>query len=147
MNPAMVEGIVPADVSYVSELSETEIEERRWSTLDLCACDAMTIFLSKSPMSAQRVQKIKDLLSRDTNLCPISKNRTLIRFVVFGADVDVVPSSTSTSFLEGARLTEALDGGVLVNPDQHILSVISKETSAEEVVAEVKRYYFRDSPS
>ncbi|GLI81110.1 hypothetical protein PoHVEF18_009481 [Penicillium ochrochloron] len=35
----------PIDVSYVIELDEKQIEERRWSTLDLCAPDGFTLIL------------------------------------------------------------------------------------------------------
>lgn len=133
----------PLDLRYVSEFGEKEIEERRWSTLDLCAFDCLTLIQSQSKRSIARAARIVELMESDNVLTLVDKNKTFIRIVTVGIDFEVVPSQEANNFQEGLNMTTNGAGAILVNPDQHILSVITVAMSAEQVIAVAKRYFFR----
>ena len=121
----------------------SKVEERRWSTLVLCAYNAVTLVQPGSQSSADRARKVQELMSSDQTLSPSDKHRTSIRFATLGVDFDVLPTPYSPKFLKGARLVDGLEGGVLINPDQHILDIIDIRTPPEHIFAAVKRYFFR----
>ena len=96
--------LLPVDVSYVDELSSEQVEQRRYSTLDLCDFDKFTL--------------IGNLEVPGVKTCHLEKD-----FEVRG--------SAGQEWLEGAGLHDG--GGLLIRPDQHILMVLKKDTTVEDV--------------
>ena len=96
--------LAPVDVSYVDEFSAEDAARRRYSTLDLCACDRFTL--------------IGDLEVRGVNTVRLGKDFELV-------DED------GKQWAENAGLRSG--GGLLVRPDQHILMVLGKETNVGDI--------------
>jgi hypothetical protein len=134
--PALVKGIVASDVSYISELGPEEVAVRRWSTLDLCRFDTMTLFQADTPSARHRAILLEQLLA-ETPILGKSSGR-ILRRITYGVDFETIPGPPGENFVENARLTSALDGGVLVRPDQHILMMIDAKTSAQNIFNAIK---------
>lgn len=136
--PALVKGIFASDVSYISELGAEEVAARRWSTLDLCRFDTMTLFQADTPSARHRAIHLEQLLAENPILGKHSGR--ILRRVTYGVDFETLPGTPGANFVENARLTSALDGGVLVRPDQHILMMIDTKTSAQDIFDAIKRH-------
>lgn len=96
--------LAPVDVSYVTELSAEEARCRKYSMLDLCEPSQFTL--------------IGDLQ------VPGVKSFRL------GQDFEVIQPEGDW-WLERTGLLEG--GGLLVRPDQHILMVLTAETTTQDV--------------
>lgn len=157
-NPKLVAGITPADLSYVSELTESDIELRKYSTLDLCAYDAFTLIQGPSAKSAARAAEVLDLLyqhpelqhsqrnsSNGVNISgthsdaeispdPLGHTSPLLRTATLSQDFDTLPDTAGDAFCLQAGINEGRSGGLLVRPDQHIQLRIEEETRAIDIV-------------
>ena len=60
-----------------------------------------------------------------------------LRVVVLRSDFECVFEEQASEWLEELGLREGEYGGVLVRPDQHILSVLNKNKTAEELATEL----------
>lgn len=112
----------PLDVSYVHELDQKAVDARRFSTLDLCSPDSFTFLVGKSGEWTQRVSKLAS-----------TKPGSKLKLHIFGADddFDYVEDYHRKLFNEGAGLENG--GGLMVRPDQHILTCLTGDTSVEEL--------------
>lgn len=118
---------LPIDCSYVSEFSREEIKSKEYSTLDLCSFDAFTVLVD-----TQYVERWKETLVLVKKQLPM-KAATLLRLnlVVMGKDFELQPGARSKAWVIGLQLQQGT--AVLIRPDQHILKIYGKNTSAGEV--------------
>jgi hypothetical protein len=116
----------PIDLSYVSELTAEEISARQYSVLDLCAIDSFTLLVGLQNAWMDRLRNLKSVLSQRG-----------IKVNMFAADEDFAFTNElhRKLFAEGAEFENG--GGLILRPDQHILTRLSSGTSAEEIVADV----------
>lgn len=155
----LIKGIIPADLSYVFELSIDAVNARRWSTLDLCRFDSMTLIQADTPAAKQRAAELTELVASDHRLRRPSNpavmtsqplipaeqtmaQSSILRVVTHGVDFQVIPGSAGETFVNRARLTSSLGGGVLVRPDQHIVLMVGKETAAQEIFNAIRMHLF-----
>lgn len=110
------------DVSYVKELSQQEIEVRKYSTLDLCSFDKFTLLVGSRTAWAKRFQDLKGSM-RGLGV--------QLHFCVAGEDFDFVHQKYADRFADGADLNNG--GGLLIRPDQHILRILRLDDQAEEL--------------
>ena len=116
------------DVSYVSELSSSEIAQRQFTTLDLCAPDSFTFIVASSESWQERIQHVKS---------HYAQSGPRITVYTLGADFDlVIPGPRGKAWIDGAGLNDG--GGLLVRPDQHIQMRLESGTSAEEILASLQ---------
>lgn len=105
----------PIDLSYVKELSADLVQQKQYSTLDLCGFRDFTIFTDSTRASIweEHVQNMCHLL-------PATVTQSLsIRVVALGRDFELTPDESSQRWVETMRLKERQ--ATLVRPDQHIL--------------------------
>jgi hypothetical protein len=95
----------------VDEFSPEDVELRQYSTLDLCHLDQFTL--------------IGDLEVPGVKTC------------VLGKDFNVV-GEAGQQWLKGAGLQDG--GGLLVRPDQHILMLLTADTTVEDVESCLRRH-------
>ncbi|KAL4745610.1 hypothetical protein BDW72DRAFT_186380 [Aspergillus terricola var. indicus] len=110
----------PIDVSYVTELDEKQIEERRWSTLDLCAPDAFTFILGAKDIP------LRSDVAQVQKYCE-AKN---LRLNIWRLGTDFELRSQKWFSMKLNRT-----GGILVRPDQHIMMVITDTTTGKDVIS------------
>lgn len=110
------------DVSYVKELSVENVEQRRYSTLDLCSFDRFTLIAGSPSAWTARFQEIEEAVrDRGVSIC----------MRIAGEDFDFVDQKQADLFAVKARLSVGV--ALLVRPDQHILAVLRADSVAEEV--------------
>ena len=110
----------PVDVSYVTELSQEQVQACQWSTLDLCAPDTFTLLLgARNVMSVSHVVRLRKYCEA------ISARLNIWRL---GTDFDIIKQAW---FAEKLNQT----GGILVRPDQHIMMMMSRESTVEDVIS------------
>ncbi|KAE8157193.1 hypothetical protein BDV40DRAFT_308867 [Aspergillus tamarii] len=111
------------DSSYVVDLSPKQIEQKQYSTLDICAFDGFTILTDVRHTSIWE-QHVQGLYQK----IPAAVAESLaIRMVVLGRDFHLVPGEHSQLWVEIMRLHEGQ--ATLVRPDQHILSCFDSATT------------------
>lgn len=118
----------PIDNSYVSELSALALEQKQYSTLDLCAFDAFTLIFSSASTSHW-----EEALTQLRSSLPTPLQ---INAAVLGRDFELVPGARKNEWVMGLQLNHG--AAVLVRPDQHILNCYGKETNIEEVIKGLK---------
>jgi FAD binding domain len=117
----------PVDVSYVAEFSDSDIQARQHSTLDLCAPDAFTLIVDGA--NSSNLERWKALAEQ---LKAYAWQKGIpINFRYSGVDFEVLPGAQGDAWAKGFGLEEG--GGVLVRPDQHVLMVLGKDNSFQEV--------------
>lgn len=109
-------------MSYVTELDGKQVEEHRWSTLDLCAPDAFTFILGTKDI------QLRSDIAQIQKYCE-AKNLHLDIWHL-GTDFEVIRQN-----LFSMKLNET--GGILVRPDQHIMMVIIDTTTGKEVISKI----------
>ncbi len=120
--------VSPVDCSYVSELDSSALARKRFSTLDLCACDAFTLIFS-STFS----WRWETLLSELREQLPKSAAKGLkINSAVLGVDFELVEGARRNEWVMGLQLEHG--AAALVRPDQHILNCYGRETRVGELV-------------
>lgn len=110
------------DVSYVKELSQDEIEARKYSTLDLCPFDKFTLIVGSRSAWSERFQDLERFVKgHGVQLCSW----------VAGEDFDFVDQKYTDRFANEVDLYTG--GGLLIRPDQHILRILRTDDKAEEL--------------
>ncbi|KAL5000872.1 FAD binding domain-containing protein [Aspergillus recurvatus] len=113
----------PIDSSYVLELSQEQVKQKQYSTLDLCPYDGFTVFVD-SPW----VQKWKGYISETSKLLSASTNGMLkITTAALHADFELQPGKQGSQWVGLMRLTEGQ--ATLIRPDQHILACFDSNTA------------------
>jgi hypothetical protein len=107
--------IEPLDISYVKELTPSEIDACRYSILDLCAFDTFTLFVGSIDTWAGHFEALQDALS-DRG----------VKLNLFAADRDFEFANEQHHDLFSSGAGFGAGGGVLVRPDQHILGRFEK---------------------
>jgi hypothetical protein len=112
----------PIDISYVSELSSDEIATRQYSVLDLCAVDSFTMLVGSQSAWMDKFRELRRGLSQRG-----------IKVNMFAADEDFGFTNElhRKLFADGVELENG--GGLVLRPDQHILTRLSSSTTAEEI--------------
>ncbi|CZR66563.1 uncharacterized protein PAC_16464 [Phialocephala subalpina] len=133
ITPEIRETILPVDLQHIYEFSSTEKQLRQYSTLDLCRRDSFTLVVNSSTARSERVSKLLELLGSDRQ----GKTAVPVRVAILGVDFDIVFKDQATEWIERFGLGEGQSGGVLVRPDQHIVSVLNDNVSAQQLVSEI----------
>ena len=60
-----------------------------------------------------------------------------LRVAILGVDFDIVFKNQATEWLNKFGLGDGQCGGVLVRPDQHIVSVLEENTSVQELASDI----------
>jgi len=128
--------IPPIDLTHISELSDEERSLRRYSTLDLCAPDRLTLIVNTSKGQEERVKAIQDLIAT-TFVAAVAPPLVTI---TLEKDFNIVFRDKAQEWLDGFNLGPGQQGGVLVRPDQHILLVLEEGTTAENTVKAIKSF-------
>lgn len=113
----------PVDVSYIKELDANKIKTCQWSTLDLCGPDSWTVILGRDHTGSH--------VSQFKQHCDAIHVR--LNVWCLGADFELVQKN----WFEDEALN---NGGLLVRPDQHILTRFTIYTRGEELFTELKRH-------
>lgn len=142
LRTSAVQGVIPADLSYVSELNEADVHARKYSTLDLCAPTSFTLIQSSSSFAIERGTAVLALLQSELASRKQRRKTPLLKVVAVHRDFDMLPGSNGQSFLEHVGLEVGKDGGILVRPDQHILMLISRDTTPEMIFRRVRDHLF-----
>ncbi|OJJ48746.1 hypothetical protein ASPZODRAFT_158388 [Penicilliopsis zonata CBS 506.65] len=116
------------DCSYVTDLSPAEVRAKQFSTLDLCAFDAFTLFVD-ARSAALWEHRLRDVRQR---LPPSVAASLKLRIAVCGVDFELHPGHNSTAWLQLMKLSDGQ--GTLVRPDQHILMCFDSQSRPEEVL-------------
>lgn len=117
------------DVSYVKEFSQQDIENRKYSTLDLCPFDKFTLVVGSRTEWADRFRDLRS--SMEAYGVQVSCRAA-------GEDFDFVDQKVADLYISKARLGSG--GGLLVRPDQHILQVLDSDDGPEELGTAVLRH-------
>lgn len=112
----------PVDVSYVKELSKDQIQACQWSTLDLCAPDSWTLILGQGQEDSQATS-----LQKHCHTIGIS-----LYVWRLGVDFELVRQYWFAD--------ELRNGGILVRPDQHILTRVALDMSREGLIAQLNKH-------
>lgn len=120
--------VKPLDVSYVREFHQEAVDARRFSTLDLCSFDGFTFLVGKREEWTERLSKLANTKTG---------SKLKLRLFVVGEDFDFVEDHHRQLFEENAGLENG--GGLLVRPDQHILTRLTADVSVEELEALLKK--------
>ncbi|PMD39449.1 3-propionate hydroxylase [Hyaloscypha variabilis F] len=123
----------PIDCSYVKELRGSVLDQKRFSTLDLCAFDAFTLICSTS-----HVAYWSNVLSAIPSYLPKLGTGFKINSAILGEDFEIVEGARRNEWIMGLQLAHG--AAVLVRPDQHILNCYMAETKAQEVADELAAY-------
>lgn len=118
----------PLDVSYVRELDQKTIDVRRFSTLDLCSSDGFTFLVGKRNEWETRLRSLAN-----------TKTGSKLKLQLFAGDedFDYVEDYHRQLFEEGAGLEHG--GGLIVRPDQHIMTRLPADVTVEELEALLQR--------
>ena len=130
----ILDHVLPVNLQHVEELSPAERQLRQYSTLDLCRYDSFTLIINSSPFQEKRAADLITLLKRNQRGNAVVP----IRNVILGTDFEVVFEEKGKDWLDNFKLGSDQAGGVLVRPDQHILSLICEDTSAEQLASELE---------
>ncbi|KAJ4405302.1 hypothetical protein N0V82_010336 [Gnomoniopsis sp. IMI 355080] len=115
-------GLPVVDTSYVKEFSQQEIDARRYSTLDLCPFDKFTLIASSQTQWGERFRDLqKTMAEYGIQICFRSARE----------DFEFIDQKYAKLFANEARLDDG--GGLLVRPDQHILRVLHRDNTSEEL--------------
>lgn len=134
LNPEIIEGIAPTDLTHIQELSDEAKAMRQYSVLDLCKLDKYTLIVNSSKGQQSRANQITDLVAtiNKDGIAPCLQTFALRR------DFEVVFEMQAKEWLEEFQLNDGQHGGVLVRPDQHVLFMLTESTTPEEVASVVR---------
>ena len=119
----------PIDLSFVSELTASELAARQFSTLDLCALDSFTLITTQESDWFNRIAYLKRAVSPKIPL----------RVLALGIDFEMIQDTDSGREWIG-KSGLASGSAILVRPDQHVLMTFSSQTSPEELVKSLHGY-------
>ncbi|KAJ5889778.1 FAD binding domain-containing protein [Penicillium tannophilum] len=121
------------DNSYVHELTKDEISAKQYSTLDLCRLDKFTLIVDESNAS-----HFKSMVDEAFASLPEDIHKVLpLQMVVLGVDFDLQAGPESQSWINLMGLKEQ---GVLIRPDQHILSCIASKAGSGDLVQALEEH-------
>ncbi|KAI5235523.1 hypothetical protein E4T43_09219 [Aureobasidium subglaciale] len=104
----------PVDLSYVPEMNAADRSRRKYSSLDLCACNAFTVLVGP------------DNRIKASNLEEIGPVQVPINLVVLHRDFVVQDGEEGRDWLEATGLKRG--SAIVVRPDQHILAVSAPDS-------------------
>jgi hypothetical protein len=128
------------DNSYVEELSSSAVEQKRFSTLDLCAFDAFTLLFSSESAAHWNgvLEGVREGLGLAGPKGAAAAKKLNINTAVLGTDFELVKGKRADEWVVGLQLGHG--GAVLVRPDQHILGCYGGGVGTEEVLKGVKEH-------
>ncbi|KAJ5653451.1 hypothetical protein N7490_000454 [Penicillium lividum] len=119
------------DCSYVHEFTREEISERQYSTLDLCHLDTFILIVDKINAS-----KFHLMVKEAFATLPADIRKILpLKIIVLGTDFELQAGVENSKWIDlmGLKIQ-----GVLVRPDQHILSCIPSTAGPDELLHALK---------
>lgn len=116
----------PVDISYVNELSAEYVAARQYSVLDLCAINSFTMVVGSQSSWLDKFRALRRSLAQ---------RRVKLNMFAAGEDFEFTNDLHRKLFADGVEFGSG--GGLLLRPDQHILTRLSSETTAEEMEAEI----------
>ena len=123
LGKAFTQRMNPLDLSYMSEFSKDEIEQRRYSSLDLCERNGFTMLVGRD---SQWIQRINDLRTRPAGDLPPIYVKAL------DEDFEMADAACAASWVDEMGLRK---GKVAVlRPDQHILCFVLEHDSAASLI-------------
>lgn len=128
-------GIPPTDLSHVHELSVEDQSLRQFSTLDLCRLDQFTLIVNSTPGQTERAKEIENLVKSSKVSTP-----PRLRIVTLGEDFEIIFKEKAEEWLDRFQLGSGQFGGVLLRPDQHILFLLTSQTTAQEAANAVREH-------
>ncbi|KAE9962425.1 hypothetical protein BLS_000335 [Venturia inaequalis] len=116
----------PVDISYVKELSPEFVAARRYSVLDLCAVDSFTMLVGSQRAWLDKFKALRRALSQRG-----------VKLNMFAADedFDFTTELHRELFASGVELQNG--GGLLLRPDQHILTRLSSGTTVGQMESDL----------
>ncbi|KAI4723375.1 hypothetical protein E4T48_00575 [Aureobasidium sp. EXF-10727] len=115
----------PLNLSYIRPLPHSTFSSsRKYSSLDLCAMNAITV-LSGTCDTHSWKEKVAEFLGVNV---PIS-------VIQIDADFAVMEGEEGDAWLRGTRLRQG--STIIVRPDQHILAIVENDIAVEEKVAQL----------
>lgn len=115
------------DNSYVHELSEGEVWEKQFSTLDLCGLDTFTLIVDES-----NAAHFKWIIEETTRELPRKIADVLpMRLIVHGADFTLKAGPGAQKWTD---LMDLKRHAILLCPDQHILACLSCNGGPEQLL-------------
>lgn len=114
----------PLDVSYVDEFTKDDIVRRQFSTLDLAGFDTFTLIVGPDSAWEDKFTRVQELLERVG---------VRVQLWVLNKDFLIVDQRQATLFENQGEFEDG--GGLIVRPDQHILGLLSKSTTAHEMAS------------
>lgn len=122
------EQIKPVNLSYVHELPQKEVEEKRYSSLDLCTPGAWTLLLPVAASSLDQAVMGLTKMVKGLNL----------HILKLGRDFNVLSGGAGDSWARDSGLQDGR--GLLIRPDQHILCSIDSKTKPGELSNMIKEF-------
>lgn len=110
----------------MTELDSEEVRARQWSTLDLCEPDAFTLIVGAKDhqlgIQTAQLQKYCEAINVRLNVWRLGTDFEIVRQDWFSAELNKT-------------------GGILVRPDQHILTMVSSEATGEELISALSNHF------
>ncbi|KAJ5665650.1 uncharacterized protein N7477_008098 [Penicillium maclennaniae] len=122
-----VKHLPAVDNSYVHELSENELSEKQFSTLDLCGLDTLTLLVDTTNASHFKwviEGIIKELPREVASILPM-------KLIIHGADFVLQAGPEAQKW---AELMELRKQAILVRPDQHILACLPSNSGPTQLL-------------
>ncbi|KAJ5949705.1 FAD binding domain-containing protein [Penicillium verhagenii] len=115
------------DCSYVHEFTKEEISKKQYSTLDLCRLDTFTLIIDECNLS-----HFQSVVSETCAKLPKEIQQIFpLKTVVLGVDFQLQGGTEGNNWTSLMKLNEH---GILVRPDQHILTCISNKAESGELL-------------
>lgn len=111
----------PIDLSYIAEFGQSDVDQRQYSTLDLCPMTHFTLITTEDSSWRARFEQLME-----------SSSSLPLRLVAVNVDFSFMNEPRAMEWVKGFGLEHG--GAVLVRPDQHVLTVFNENTSVGEVV-------------
>jgi hypothetical protein len=112
----------PVDVSYVDDFGPKEIQERRYSTLDLVSPLTFTFVTANKLAWDKKLAQLQSLLPRPA---PLLASHAL------GTDFEILQTNAASKWKKQSGLETGAT--YLLRPDQHILAVLRPKTTPEMI--------------
>ncbi|KAL5046450.1 hypothetical protein BDW71DRAFT_207519 [Aspergillus fruticulosus] len=123
----------PIDSSYVSELSQKQVERKQYSTLDLCPFDGFTIFVDST-----WVEKWNGYICETRKFLPAPTSGMIkITTAALHVHFELQPGEQGLEWVKLMRLMEGQ--ATLIRPDQHILACFDSTTATAAVLLDSLR--------